>query len=307
MAFEDKKIKCAYCGAYLFEDDDIVFCPDCGAPHHRECYNEKGSCALSDSHGTNEQYDAGNNGAYIKPDNSNTERKEQVKCMMCGTVYDKDDRACPTCGTPRGAGFNRGPFAFDFLGGVPADMDLGEGVTADEAKRFVFSNTPRYIPKFAANKMGKKSSFNWFAFLFPGAWMLSRKMYIWGAVLTALQIAFALLLLPFMMSVNSFLPDDISSYNEIYNIVSQNFDKIGFAVTVVAFISTILNFATHIVFGILGDYIYRNHVIKTVSQIKNESEDIDEDMRRKGGVSFFLFIIGILAVEFLPNIIYSFI
>ena len=305
MTNEDKKIKCAYCGAYLFDDDDVVFCPDCGAPHHRECYNENGACALSHTHGTNEQYDSNNNEVYIKPDSSNSDNREKVKCPMCGTVYNKEENNCPSCGVPQGTRFNRSAFMFDFLGGVPADMDLGDGVTADEAKQFVFSNTVRYIPKFAAVKMGKKASFNWFAFLFPGPWLLSRKMYLLGALVTVLQIAFTMVLIPFVLSVNTFIPDEISSYTEVYNIIYQNLDKIGRFVIISSFISTVLNGITHFVFGILGDFIYRNHVIKSIKDIKLNSEDREEDFRKKGGVSFFLFVIGLLAVEFLPQILYS--
>ena len=48
--------KCALCKAYLFEEDDVVYCPECGAPHHRECYNGIGHCALDGLHGTENQY-----------------------------------------------------------------------------------------------------------------------------------------------------------------------------------------------------------------------------------------------------------
>lgn len=32
--------------------DDVVTCPDCGTPHHRECYQELGKCANKNLHGT---------------------------------------------------------------------------------------------------------------------------------------------------------------------------------------------------------------------------------------------------------------
>ena len=54
---EQKNISCALCHAYLFEEDDVVYCPVCGAPHHRECYNSIGHCALEQLHGTEQQYD----------------------------------------------------------------------------------------------------------------------------------------------------------------------------------------------------------------------------------------------------------
>ena len=33
-----KGCKCASCHKVLKEGDDIVICPECGAPYHRECY-----------------------------------------------------------------------------------------------------------------------------------------------------------------------------------------------------------------------------------------------------------------------------
>ena len=57
MSFEEEKKSCSVCHAYLFDEDDTVYCPECGAPYHRECYNKLGHCALEEYHGTPEQYD----------------------------------------------------------------------------------------------------------------------------------------------------------------------------------------------------------------------------------------------------------
>ena len=43
-------VPCAKCGKPFTEDDDVVVCPDCGAPHHRSCYLELGHCARQDQH-----------------------------------------------------------------------------------------------------------------------------------------------------------------------------------------------------------------------------------------------------------------
>ena len=43
-------VPCAKCGKPFTEDDDVVVCPDCGAPHHRSCYLEEGHCARQDQH-----------------------------------------------------------------------------------------------------------------------------------------------------------------------------------------------------------------------------------------------------------------
>ncbi|MBR6741280.1 MAG: hypothetical protein IKL93_00900, partial [Clostridia bacterium] len=57
MSLQNKDQHCALCHAILFPEDDVVYCPECGAPHHRECYNGINHCALEEFHGTENQYD----------------------------------------------------------------------------------------------------------------------------------------------------------------------------------------------------------------------------------------------------------
>ena len=38
---------CEGCGEPLTLKDDIVVCPDCGAPYHRTCYEKLGRCIHS--------------------------------------------------------------------------------------------------------------------------------------------------------------------------------------------------------------------------------------------------------------------
>ena len=42
---------CEGCGRPLALTDDIVVCPDCGAPYHRECYEKLGRCIHTPAHG----------------------------------------------------------------------------------------------------------------------------------------------------------------------------------------------------------------------------------------------------------------
>lgn len=299
MSIESPNEKCALCGAYLFKEDDVVYCPVCGAPHHRECYNSIGHCALEDKHGTAEQ--------YKKPAEPKEDVKEEfhsantVKCQMCGNEYDSSRQSCPSCNTPNVAN-NRFMFGFDFLGGVPAGTDLGEGVTADEAKRYVRTNTQRYIPKFAQYKIGKKSSWNWASFLFPCAWFLSRKMYRLGIVIGILQIAFEVLLFPFNNALFNFMPDNVSGYQEMFSIIQQNTSVIGIPAIATALVAASLMLVLRIICGIYGDGLYRNHCISTIKKLKSESEDFEFDLSKKGGFSVMLFAVGLLAVEYLPTV-----
>ena len=57
MNKQNESKTCQFCHGILFEEDDIVVCPECGAPHHRECWQKAGKCALEEFHGTENQYD----------------------------------------------------------------------------------------------------------------------------------------------------------------------------------------------------------------------------------------------------------
>lgn len=294
--------KCPVCGAYLFDEDDIVFCPECGAPHHRDCYNSVGHCALEALHGTEKQYKR----AFREEPNTVEEREPEpsrntVKCGMCGEEYDNTESGCPNCSTPNISNMGGRYVHFDFLGGVPSDMDLGEGVTADEAKRFVLSNTHRYIPKFADMRAGKRVSWNWLAFLFPCGWFLSRKMYAWGSLVGALSVAFSLFAIPFSRAMSQF--ELTGGYMELWQLIMNNISTIGISAVVTFFIGGLLNIVLSFICGAFGDLLYRNHTLDTVSSIKKESEDIENDFRRKGGVSLTALLIGWIGVQYLPRVL----
>ena len=46
MRMNYKGVSCPVCGQEFKEGDDIVVCPECGAPHHRSCYKQLGNCDL---------------------------------------------------------------------------------------------------------------------------------------------------------------------------------------------------------------------------------------------------------------------
>ena len=303
MSNENERLTCSVCHAYLFEDDDVVHCPVCGAPHHRDCYKGLGHCAFEDKHGTDEQ--------YKKPDFSKDEHKKEgedtqassVKCEICGAQYPADSSACTQCGAPNFRAVGGRFVQFDFLGGVPEDMDLGDGVTAAQARRFVFTNTRRYIPKFAEMRFGKKTGWNWFAFLFPCGWFLSRKMYFPGIVTGLLSVCCSLLMLPFQLILsNNTVSDNTSIYETIPSVVS-NLAKSDLSVLILLALGVFFDIILHLVCGIFGDRIYRNHAISNIKKMKEESEDIDYDYRKKGGTNFLLLILGVFAVQYTPGIL----
>lgn len=287
MSIQNKGISCALCHAYLFDEDDVVYCPECGAPHHRECYNSIGKCALETFHGTENQYDK------VK-----RAMEEQEKADKESEQEKAEPQTEENFETPFG-------FApVDFLGGVKPDTVIEDGVTAKEAARFVMSNTMRYIPKFAR---GRKASWNFLAFLTPCGWFLSRKMYKIGIIAGALQLISSLLTLPYQnVLINLGITGSMYS-PEFAQSIAQNIDKFSPLVILALLIGGLISSALSVLSGIFGDWLYRKHVVDTVREIKQNSEDIEADFRKKGGINFFLFFVGLFGLQYILTFIAAFI
>lgn len=311
MSLNTDGVSCVRCHAYLFPEDDIVYCPVCGAPHHRECYNQLGHCALEEFHGTDRQYDKvkarEEEQAAAEMPNTGENAEGLITCQMCHEKYDFALNACPKCGAPNIAKAGGSFVNFDFLGGVPADYDIGDGITADETKRFVAANTPRYIPKFAVLNAKNKLSWNWLAFLFPCGWMLSRKMYKNGIIAGLLTVISSLFYLPFMNAINNLGTTPGETQAQIMQSIYEHLPKMGAAVIAALLAGFVLNIAVRILSALFGDYLYKQYAISSIKTIRAESEDMDYDYRKKGGVNIFLFLLGTMAVQYLPALIGIFI
>ncbi|MGN0448088.1 MAG: RING finger protein [Acutalibacteraceae bacterium] len=84
---------CIGCGEAFKEDDDIVVCPECGTPQHRQCYEKENKCVASDKHGEDYQWQ----GVTVK-DTETTEKRETIPCPGCGNLNPKDAEQCSVCG-----------------------------------------------------------------------------------------------------------------------------------------------------------------------------------------------------------------
>ncbi len=294
MTLNEKNQSCALCHAYLFEEDDVVYCPVCGAPHHRECYNSIGHCALESTHFTDMQYDK------LK----NKEKKQ--KSAPKADFSQNNTKTANDTYTPGDEIFENLP-PMDFLGGIPADFQIEKGVTAKEARNFVISNTQRYIPKFTQISKKNKSSWNFMAFFFPCEWLLSRKMYKKGFIIGLFIILSTLVSLPLNNTLLNLGFFDVKNAADMSQFFISNLANIHWGALLAAFIGSTLDFVLRIVVAILGDYWYREHTIEKIKEIKETSDDIAEDFRRQGGVNIFMFLLGLLATQYLPSLIAMFI
>lgn len=215
-------IPCPVCEKEFTDSDDIVVCPVCGAPYHRSCYEEKGSCIFEDLHEEGKEWTppVQEQPESDFPVGEPSSAVKTVECLKCGTLNDRNARFCARCGTllppyarpeepsgdaqpnhaktyggtvPGSTGsaqgpFSAPPFSIDPMGGVnPTDL-LDQKVTYGDASKVVRVRTDYYMPVFRYIRQSGRNKFNFSAFLFSGAWLLYRKQYRQGIFVSVLMV-----------------------------------------------------------------------------------------------------------------------
>ena len=327
-----KGIKCPVCEKPFAENDDIVVCPKCGAPYHRDCYNEKGECIFTDLHETGE--------AWTPPEtpqapNVTSEIKDK-ECPNCGVLNAHSAMFCNICGTsltgqphkhrnadyanphqtPQDNGFSGGyrpptggvyrgfgamPFMVDPMGGVNPMEQMAENVTYGEASKLVQQNSGYYMSVFRVINNYKRTKFNFTAFLFSGGWLLYRKQYKPGIIVTALM--FLLYIAQTLLSnfgtvevmMNALEDAGLANsadltYVQITNVTSQYLlERPNEALLFFSpLICTALMFAIMLFVGFKANKWYMRHCVRTVQQIKSTAqneEQLNASLLSRGGVN----------------------
>ena len=301
---------CQVCHGYLFDDDDVVVCPICGAPYHRDCYETVGHCVLEEFHGTDKQY------TPPKPQ----EETVAKKCSNCGHELEENTAFCSNCGKAVGGEENGSArfensmpngmpfvqvFNVDFCGGVPKHEDIG-GITAEEAAKSIKVNSPRYVRKFYDFFKNKKSvSWNWAAFLFPSWWMFYRKMYLQGILFFVIKMVTTLCSMPLMAWIYSNGISDSVNYMENASLIMDNMSPELLSVFGIMFVGLVISLIAMVVAGVFGDKIYYGTVLNRVKKIKknDQIEDKNYEILRTGGTNMLVIWVLILAENYLPSML----
>lgn len=237
---------CSHCGKPLAEGDDVVVCPVCATPQHRECWMQAGHCANDSLHASGYVWEkektvyhenretsdnsktchicgsenpadslhCGNCGALFGEDDGSPK-----KCVYCGTQNDSDSRHCKNCGAPlQGAGsfFSHNPYLRNT--DIAPDELIG-GNKADDLALFVQASAHRYLPKFKRFANGKKLSFNFAAFFFAPYWFFYRKLYKVGIFFMIMFVTSSMLLTGFS---NQILDAATEYSNAVYALDIEN-------------------------------------------------------------------------------------
>ena len=303
--------KCSACHREFEEGDDIVVCPDCGSPHHRDCYRQEGRCAHADKHLSGYKWERKAPGPAQRTDDPFT------VCPVCRFPNDKRSESCVRCGARLGQSEGEGEADRE---GIPGNMpqfgeyvsglsylgfdpkeDMGEGTTLGEVTSFVGTNTLYYIPIFKRMKdLGKKMSFNLSCLAFPTLYFANRKMWFWavlvGIVGIVLSLPAAALNFAASLSDMSEMERFVSAVNEHKSFI-QELDSIF----------SVADWILRVMYCLFGNWLYFRYVLTSVRKLRARGVDGKADpvlLAEAGGVrpANMLIMIGIMLVLSLAGV-----
>lgn len=307
-----KHTECPACGKEFTEDDDIVVCPVCGTPQHRECWNKTNQCINQNLHAGGFIYNA--------PKQKTEERKiklenplagiNSIPCPNCGCMNERGSERCEKCGSVLRSGkkINMDPQKGVTEDGlncniVPPNV-LINGIPADETSAYIGPSCTRYAFYFMRmEKNNSKANFNLCAAIFRPLWCFYRKMYKIGLVyLLALFVVTAVTLpsgfTEYMAStIPTVLSEIAASPAESQEIMSEVILNAPSMSGWQSLLSTVFNYGSMLLFGIFGDYMYKMHVKKEINKIRSKitpDKDYMHELRKKGGTSIIMFLVACL-------------
>ena len=305
------KLPCPVCGKEFEENDDIVVCPICGTPHHRECYQQNGGCANIAWHAENKTFNADEIREEIedKKRKAQQEKREEerknapeVICPRCAQKNSPEALFCNRCGAPISQGFSSNrdnsngmntPYGRVIVAPFIPEQDPNEeidGIPAWKLSKVVGKNSYRVVQQFKFfSKTGKKTSFNIFACLITPFYFLYRKMYGLG-ILTL--IARLVLSIPNIILNLS----DKALYEEVSAVLGQEVSAgIDLSVaqtnffTNLSFFAMIASYALSVLCALFANWLYFEKCKKLCAKIDKTAtsdQDFEEKAAKKGGVSF---------------------
>lgn len=312
--------KCPVCGETFTESSEIVVCPLCGTPHHKECYKKNGECGNSEKH---------NEGFIWKPENNPEEPQANENPYANADPY-----ANPNPYANANANGQMPPYGApvqpqivyqlpNLLNAFPPEIDYG--VSTQDGAAFIKSRVATYLQKFFKLKSGKRT-FNIAAFFFGGYWFFYRKMYKLGAIFIALTMSLSLfpLLIPQYARMQNELDRVYTEYKTAVNTSNGSVEELTEALNnirseaigavtgnpvgaAVGALFYAANIALSVYLGLTADKKYMQHVVNRIRTISDAGETFgNNEFRRlriisEGGTTFGYTMLTILGTSFISG------
>lgn len=298
-------VPCTHCRKNFNEGDDIVVCPDCGAPYHRTCYQEVGYCELEDKHGPDF--------SWTPPVSEKVAAGGTVTCPNCNSANPKASSFCQMCGSRL---YSPSPNEGELFGGrvrlpgtedaTPRRVDAVDqweinGVSAHELSAFVGSNAYYFLRQFQflLNTPGK-ISWNWCAFLFGPFYFFYRKMYLYGAAILSFY------LFSILYWTQSFAPAIVAAWQQTSPDLLTVFPLETVAGSIVVFLTLCNppNILMAVVGALFANKLYLRKAILTTGRMRSAfaervgSRDYFSALYYKGNVNILAAILALMVTSF---------
>lgn len=284
---------CEGCGQPMALKDDIVVCPDCGAPYHRACYEKLGRCVHAHVHGTDYEWKF----PY---------KDEELRiCPACGQRTLRDKTRCRCCGAelpPEGVGgrLSHGADAdagqkknFDYdslyreFQTSPEDAmrrvrqaafgkeETMDGISCQDWADYIGPSAKSYMNAYSQMQLRhSKISISFSALLFGPFYFFYRKAW---------KPAFGFLAAELVLTIPTIISMMEISGSTLTPAISSS------ALLTLAHICSLLSFALMIVRGMYGKWFYRQSAAARIRRIQAEFPDANQRravLNAQGGVSF---------------------
>ena len=318
--------KCPVCHRQFEKDDDIVTCPECGTPHHRECYKLVGHCVNEGLHKNDYSFLEAEKPMKKEPEeiyyspseNEDLQGEDIINEAKAQSVKDDEESNNDDKSKKAQGGFS--PFqTIQIDMGQYSEKGEIDGVSITDIAATIRNNVPRFISKFKQfSEKKKKLSWNWSAFFFGSFYLLLRKMYKQGIAFFCLVISVIIggeaAIMKFAPQYIEAMQSFINSYDTSKAISTADLQGImaapdSMTAVKIAYIILGVILVLRIIQALFADYFYKTTVFSIIKSVTDkldnganftqtyiffgQDEQLDQNQMKalylsnKGGVSFF--------------------
>ena len=333
--YENKR--CEYCGELFAKNDDVVVCPDCGAPYHRSCWQAHGVCAHEAEHAQEYRFSSPEPVESVPLETEDfvgkirkeilESKQEKRYCESCGAELLEGDDYCVYCAHRQGdpiRSAKRRHAGKDPLGGMAPDVVI-DGEKISDLVLVVRNNAGNILPKLKRISEKKiKLGWSWPAFFFGYLYLFFRKLYKYGLIVILAEI---MLFNVLNVAMGDPVSKTLTTASEIYasfeteslseteylKLMEQTNERLyqsGLAYRVYA-VAGITLAVTNISCALLFHYLYLRHCKDTIKRMRKSAEILGEmsqaefrlNLLARGGVSIFGLVFGYMANFMLAQIV----
>ena len=286
---------CEGCGKPLTLQNDIVVCPDCGAPYHRSCYEKLGVCVHASAHAKGYEWHFPYQESELRTCPACGERtlRSEQHCRCCGALLPPENEAHPN---DRAAAQSEQEGAFDYAnmyrqfdqrGGSAADPvrqtieaafgadKMLDGIPCQDWMDYIGPSAGAYLADYGRMQLqNNKVSMSFSAMLFGPFYFFYRKAW---------KPAFAFLAAELVLSAPTFISMLQVSQSALAPDLSAS------ALVILARVCSVLNFVLMILRGVFGKWLYRKSAAENIRRIRKDFPDAAKRrvvLAAQGGVSW---------------------